>query len=81
MGELLGLDPLYIANEGKLPAFAPQAYADKLIETMRCHKYGRDAAVIGNVIAEHPGRVTLRTRLGTSRILAMLSGDILPRIC
>jgi hydrogenase expression/formation protein HypE len=81
MGELLGLDPLYIANEGKLLAFAPQAYADKLIETMHRHKYGRDAAVIGNVIAEHPGRVTLRTRLGTSRILAMLSGDILPRIC
>jgi hydrogenase expression/formation protein HypE len=81
LGELLGLDPLYIANEGKLLAFAPQSYADKLIEIMRCHKYGRDAAVIGNVTTEHAGRVTLRTQLGTSRILAMLSGDILPRIC
>ena len=81
MCELLGLDPLYIANEGKLLAFAPAEAADKLLEVMRRHKYGKDAAIIGHVTAEHAGRVTLRTRLGTSRILAMLSGDILPRIC
>jgi hydrogenase expression/formation protein HypE len=81
MCELLGLDPLYIANEGKLLAFAPAASADRLLGVMRQHKYGKDAAIVGKVTAEHPGRVTLRTILGTSRILAMLSGDILPRIC
>lgn len=81
MCELLGLDPLYIANEGKLLAFAPADMADALLEVMHRHKYGKDAAIIGRATSEHPGRVTLRTRLGTSRILAMLSGDILPRIC
>jgi hydrogenase expression/formation protein HypE len=81
MCELLGLDPLYIANEGKLLAFAPAEAAGKLLEVMKKHKYGKDAAIVGRVIAEHPGRVTLKTRLGTSRILAMLAGDILPRIC
>jgi hydrogenase expression/formation protein HypE len=81
MCELLGLDPLYIANEGKLLAFAPADRADALLEVMRRHKYGKDAAIIGRATPERPGRVTLRTRLGTSRILSMLSGDILPRIC
>jgi len=81
MCELLGLDPLYIANEGKLLAFVPTDRADVLLEVMRRHKYGKDAAIIGQVTSEHAGRVTLRTMLGTSRILAMLSGDILPRIC
>jgi hydrogenase expression/formation protein HypE len=81
MCELLGLDPLYIANEGKLLAFSPAEAAGRLLEVMRLHKYGKDAAIIGHVTAEHAGRVTLRTKLGTSRILAMLSGDILPRIC
>jgi len=81
MCELLGLDPLYIANEGKLLTFIPANAADELLDTMRRHKYGKDAVIIGQVTAEHAARVTLRTRLGTSRILAMLSGDILPRIC
>ncbi|MCL2679730.1 MAG: hydrogenase expression/formation protein HypE [Dehalococcoidia bacterium] len=79
--ELLGLDPLYIANEGKLLAFVPAEKADAVLETMHRHRYGGDAAIIGRVTDEHPGRVVLRTRLGTSRILVMLSGDILPRIC
>ncbi len=81
MCELLGLDPLYIANEGKILAFVPEAAAGGVLEIMRRHQYGKDAAIIGRVTGEHPGRVTLKTRLGTSRILAMLSGDILPRIC
>ena len=81
MCELLGLDPLYIANEGKLLAFAPAEAADRILLAMRGHKYGRDAVVIGKVVADNPGRVTLHTKLGTSRVLAMLSGDILPRIC
>ncbi len=79
--EMLGLDPLYIANEGKLLAFAPAEKAEALVTVMRRHMYGKDAAIIGRTTVEHQGRVTLRTRLGTSRILAMLSGDILPRIC
>ena len=81
MCELLGLDPLYIANEGKLLAFVPTDSAEALLEVMNHHKYGKDAAIIGRVNLGHAGRVTLRTTLGTSRILTMLSGDILPRIC
>jgi hydrogenase expression/formation protein HypE len=81
MCELLGLDPLYIANEGKLLAFVPAAAAGRLLEGMRRHKYGKEATVIGQVTKEHPGRVTLHNKLGTSRVIAMLAGDILPRIC
>ncbi len=79
--ELLGLDPLYVANEGKLLAFVPADKAAGLLEVMRCHQYGRDAAVIGRVAAATPGRVTLHTGLGTSRVVNMMSGDLLPRIC
>ncbi|MCL2707056.1 MAG: hydrogenase expression/formation protein HypE [Dehalococcoidia bacterium] len=79
--EMLGLDPLYIANEGKLLAFAPAEFAGQLLYAMRAHKYGCDAAVIGVVTADNLGQVILRTKLGTSRMLAMLAGDILPRIC
>jgi hydrogenase expression/formation protein HypE len=81
MCELLGLDPLYIANEGKLLAFAPADKAGAVLDVMRRHKYGKYAAIIGRATVEHPGRVKLRTKLGTSRVLAMLAGDILPRIC
>ncbi|MCL2615296.1 MAG: hydrogenase expression/formation protein HypE [Dehalococcoidia bacterium] len=79
--EMLGLDPLYVANEGKLLAFAPADAAESLLGVMHANKYGRDAAVIGTVTADNPGQVVLRTKLGTSRILAMLAGDIMPRIC
>jgi hydrogenase expression/formation protein HypE len=79
--ELLGLDPLYVANEGKLLAFTPADKTDNLLAVMRRQQYGRDAAIIGRVIAEHPGRVTLRTSLGTSRVITMMAGDLLPRIC
>ncbi|MEA1958823.1 MAG: hydrogenase expression/formation protein HypE [Chloroflexota bacterium] len=77
--EMLGLDPLYIANEGKLIAIVPPS--DAVLEAMRRHPYGRDAAVIGEVSGGHPGRVVMRTAIGSSRIVDMLTGDPLPRIC
>jgi hydrogenase expression/formation protein HypE len=79
--ELLGLDPLYVANEGKLVAIVSTGKADRLLEKMRQNKYGTDAVVIGRVITEHPGTVVMKTGLGTSRIIRMLTGDLLPRIC
>jgi len=79
--ELLGLDPLYVANEGKLVAFVAPEAADTVLDAMRAHEYGREAAVIGQVTSEHVGRVVLRTPLGARRILDMLVGDQLPRIC
>jgi len=79
--ELLGFDPLYVANEGKLIAIAPPDVAEVVLAAMRAHPLGRDAAVLGEVVADHPGTVVLRSRLGGKRIVAMLSGDQLPRIC
>ena len=77
--ELLGFDPLYVANEGKLVAMADEP--EKLLDAARRSPYGREAAVIGEVVADHPGRVVMRTRMGASRIVDMLVGDQLPRIC
>jgi hydrogenase expression/formation protein HypE len=79
--ELLGFDPLYVANEGKLAAVVPAGEAEAVLAAMKDQKYGRDAAIIGEVTVEHPGRVVMRTRLGTRRIVDMLSGELLPRIC
>jgi hydrogenase expression/formation protein HypE len=79
--ELLGLDPIYIANEGKLVAIVDPADVDKILVRMKQNTYGRDASIIGEVIGEHPGKVTMRTKLGPSRIVDMLSGELLPRIC
>jgi hydrogenase expression/formation protein HypE len=79
--ELLGLDPLYVANEGKLVAFVAPEMAGVVLDAMRVHEYGREAAVIGEVTAEHAGRVVLRTLLGARRVLDMLVGEQLPRIC
>ena len=79
--EMLGLDPLHIANEGKLVAVVDAADADKMVARMRLNKYGRNAAVIGRVQEGRPGRVTMKTRLGTSRVIDMLVGEPLPRIC
>ena len=79
--EMLGLDPLYVANEGKLVAIASPEAAEPLLEAMRRNPLGRDAQRIGVVTEAHPGMVTLRTRLGTSRIVDLLTGDQLPRIC
>lgn len=79
--EMLGLDPLYIANEGKLIAIVPPADAKAVLKAMKKHRYGKEAAVIGEVTKEKPGRVVMNTRIGSSRIVDMLTGDPLPRIC
>jgi len=79
--EMLGLDPLYVANEGKLVAFVPPDAAEAVLAAMRRHPLGRDAALIGDVTATHAGMVLLRTPLGSTRIVDMLPGDQLPRIC
>ena len=79
--ELLGLDPLQVANEGKLLAVAPVAAVDALLATMRGHEQGRAAVVIGRVTTEHAGRVVLRTAIGGSRVIPLPIGEQLPRIC
>ncbi len=79
--EMLGLDPLYVANEGKLIAVVAPDQTDRLLEVMRAHPLGRNAAIIGEVVASHPGMVTLRSLVGGERVVAMLSGEQLPRIC
>lgn len=79
--ELLGLDPLYIPNEGKLVAFVDPKDIDKILHTMRSNKYGGDAQVIGEVVADHKSKVFMKTRIGGTRILDMLIADQLPRIC
>jgi hydrogenase expression/formation protein HypE len=79
--ELLGLDPLYLANEGKLIAFVAPGDAEAVLAAMRADSFGRNAVVIGEVRADHPGRVFMRTRIGGTRIVDMLSGEQLPRIC
>lgn len=79
--ELLGLDPLYLANEGKLIAFVAPEDTDAVLAAMRQDPYGREAALIGEVIAGHPGKVFMETRIGGTRIVGMLAGEQLPRIC
>lgn len=79
--ELLGLDPLYVANEGKLIAVAPAADADRLLARMRRHRLGQQSAIIGEIVSDHPGMVTLRSLVGGERVVSLLSGEQLPRIC
>jgi hydrogenase expression/formation protein HypE len=79
--ELLGLDPLYIANEGKLVAIVSPEDAEVVLKRMRRHKYGKNAIIIGEVVAEHPRQVVMKTALGASRIIDMPVGELLPRIC
>lgn len=79
--ELLGLDPLYVANEGKLVAIVPAHAADALLDVMRRHPLGKMAARIGTVTADHPGRVVARTPLGSTRLVDLQIGEQLPRIC
>ena len=79
--EMLGLDPLYVANEGKLIAVAAPEDADRLLEVMRGHPLGRDAAVVGEVVDDHRGMVILRSLIGGERVVTMLAGEQLPRIC
>ncbi len=79
--EMLGLDPLYVANEGKLIAVVPPEEADKVLGVMRAHPLGRAAALIGEVVADHPGMVVLRSIVGGERVVTLLAGEQLPRIC
>lgn len=79
--EMLGFDPLYIANEGKLVAIVAGQDAEKIIEAMRQHPYGKDAAVIGRVLEGGKAQVRLKTAIGGTRLVDMLPGEMLPRIC
>jgi hydrogenase expression/formation protein HypE len=79
--EILGLDPLYVANEGKLVAVVPAESADEILAAMRSHPLGEHAAIIGEVTDDHAGYVMMTTRIGGSRVVDMLSGEQLPRIC
>jgi len=79
--ELLGLDPLYVANEGKLLAIVPASVAEALLAKMQQHPLGRQATIIGQVTARHPGMVVARTGLGGMRVVEMYVGEQLPRIC
>jgi hydrogenase expression/formation protein HypE len=79
--EILGLDPLYVANEGKLLAIVPADAADAMLAAMRAHPLGSEAAIVGEVTADHAGFVMMKTRIGGTRVVDMLSGEQLPRIC
>lgn len=79
--EILGLDPLYVANEGKLLAIVAAGDAERVLDAMRAHPLGAEAAIIGEVVPDHPGFVTMNTRVGGRRVVDMLSGEQLPRIC
>jgi hydrogenase expression/formation protein HypE len=79
--EILGFDPLYVANEGKLIAIVPGGAADAVLQRMRAHPLGREAVLLGNVLEGHPGRVVVRTAIGGSRVLERPYGELLPRIC
>lgn len=79
--EMLGLDPLYVANEGKLIAVAPPENAERLLAVMRRHPLGQNAAIIGEVVDDHAGMVVIRTLIGGDRVVTMIAGEQLPRIC
>jgi len=79
--DLLGFDPLYLANEGKLVAVVPEKHAEKVLSAMKSHPLGKSSVAIGRVVAGHPGRVHLKTRIGGHRLLEPLSGEQFPRIC
>ncbi|BCY18798.1 hydrogenase expression/formation protein HypE [Leptolinea sp. HRD-7] len=79
--EILGFDPLYIANEGKVIVITPEKEAEAALTAMRQNMYGKDAAIIGRVIISNPGKVMVKTSIGGTRLLDMLAGEMLPRIC
>jgi hydrogenase expression/formation protein HypE len=79
--EILGLDPLYVANEGRFVGFVSPDLADEVIDLMESHPLGKDACVIGEVVDEHPGLVRMQSGFGGSRVVDMISGEQLPRIC
>ena len=79
--EILGLEPLYIANEGKCLVIVSQGDCEKVLKAMKTDRYGKDSRIIGKVTAENPEKVLLKTKIGGTRILSMLTGEQLPRIC
>ncbi len=79
--ELLGVDPLYVANEGKLIAFVGPESADDVLSAVREDAHGKEGCIIGEAVADHPGKVFLQTRIGGTRLIDMLTGEQLPRIC
>jgi len=79
--EILGFDPLYVANEGRFISFVPAAEAERALQVLRAHPLGAQANIIGTVTNDNPGLVTLRSRIGATRIVDTLSGEQLPRIC
>ncbi len=79
--EILGIDSLYVANEGKLVAIVGREEAEKVLERMRSHRDGKEAQIIGEVVAEHPRMVVMRTGIGGTRIVDLMMGEQLPRIC
>ncbi len=79
--EILGFDPLYVANEGKFLAIVAREVAEQVLATMQAHPLGKQSAIIGEVVADHPGKVYLKSRIGGMRVVDMLSGEQLPRIC
>ncbi len=79
--EILGFDPLYVANEGKVLAIVPPESADSVVTEMRKNRYGEDSVIIGEVVDDHHGKVVLSTGIGGKRIVDMLVGEQLPRIC
>jgi hydrogenase expression/formation protein HypE len=79
--EILGLDPLYVANEGKLLVFVAREDAESVLSAMRADDLGRESVIIGEVVSDHRGVVVMRTKIGGSRVVDMLSGEQLPRIC
>lgn len=79
--EMLGFDPLYLANEGKVVLVAKQEEAEKLLSILRSHPLGKESQIVGKVVPEPKGKVYLRTRIGTRRVVDMLTGEQLPRIC
>jgi hydrogenase expression/formation protein HypE len=79
--EILGFDPLYVASEGMCVAIVDRESADRALDCLRGHALGREAAAVGRIVEDHPGRVVLESRVGGQRIVDMLSGEQLPRIC
>jgi hydrogenase expression/formation protein HypE len=79
--ELLGLDPVYVANEGKVVFFVAPEAAEQVLAVLRAHPLGRDAARIGRVTAQHPRMLVARTAMGANRVIPIQIGEQLPRIC
>ena len=78
---MLGLEPLYLACEGRMVIMAPKTEADKIVEALRQCPYSKDAAIIGEVTADQPGKVVMTTEIGTQALLPQPGGELLPRIC